>query len=138
MEDPIHKMVARNPLEQRGGRRERTVLGVVLGVDRSRSIAGDKAQILEDGEGEYILCRGKKNGMIPKVWRGKVVRVLNCKTGGETDGSNNFMLLRQMEEKWTPIELNTWTTKTISACLEDRVGEKQVQLGTFVPIKDKV
>ena len=48
------------------------------------------------------------------------------------------MLLRRVEEELTPIMLNTWESKTISGSLEDKVGRKQVQLGTFAPIKDEV
>ena len=43
-----------------------------------------------------------------------------------------------MEEEWTPIELNTWYSKTICGCLEARVGGKQVHITNFSPIKDKV
>ena len=48
------------------------------------------------------------------------------------------MLLRQMDEEWTPIELKTWASKTISGCPEANVGGNQLQLGNFAPIKDKV
>ena len=48
------------------------------------------------------------------------------------------MLLRRMEEDWTPIKLKTWESKTISGFPEARVGGKHVQLGNFSPIKDKV
>ena len=48
------------------------------------------------------------------------------------------MLLRRMEEEWTPIVLKTWDSNTISGFLEDKSGVNQVPLGTFVPIKDKV
>ena len=43
-----------------------------------------------------------------------------------------------MEEEWNPIELKNWCSGTISGCLEARVGGKQLQLGTFAPIRDKV
>ena len=48
------------------------------------------------------------------------------------------MLLRKIEEEWTPIKLKTWVYNTISGCLEARVGGNQVQMGALVPIKDKV
>ena len=48
------------------------------------------------------------------------------------------MLLRQMKEEWTPIELKTWASRTISGCIEDRVGGEKVKLVTFAPIRDKV
>ena len=46
------------------------------------------------------------------------------------------MLLRQVEEEWTPIVLKTWVSMTISGSLEAKVGGKQVQLGNFSPFKD--
>ena len=49
----------------------------------------------------------------------------------------NIMLLRLMEEEWTPIVLKAWASKTISGCLKAKVGGKQVHLGTFAPIKGK-
>ena len=69
---------------------------------------------------------------------GQVVRVLHCKAGGATDGAKNLMLLRRVDEEWTPIVLKTWALKTISDSLEAKFGGKPVQLGTFAPIKDKV
>ena len=56
---------------------------------------------------------------------------------GATYRANYLMLLRKIEEKWTPIELKTWASKTISGCLEDNVGYKKAQMGTFSPIKGK-
>ena len=48
------------------------------------------------------------------------------------------MLLRRVEEEWTPIMLKSWASKTTSGSIEDKVGGKQVKLGKFAPIKDKV
>ena len=48
------------------------------------------------------------------------------------------MLLIQLEEEWTPIELKTWASKTISGCLESRVGGNKVRFSTFTPIRDIV
>ena len=70
-----------------------------------------------------LYVEGKKLGPCPNGWRGKLVRVLNHTAGGATDGSHNALLLRKMEEEWTPIGLKTWDYKTISGCLEARVGE---------------
>ena len=80
----------------------------------------------------------KKPGACTNVWRGEIVRVLYCKAGGATEEAHNVMLLRQMEEDWTPIELKNWYYKTFIGCLKDRVGGKQVQLGTFAPTRDKI
>ena len=63
--------------------------------------------------------------------------VLYPKAGGATDGAKNIMLLRRMEERWTPILLKTCYSKTISGFLEAKVGGKQVRLGNFLSIKDK-
>ena len=81
---------------------------------------------------------GNKPGPCPKVWIEQLVQILHSKAEGATDRSYNVMLLRRMEEEWTPIDLNTFSSKIISVCLEDRVEENQVQLGTFATIKDKV
>ena len=85
-----------------------------------------------------LYVGGKKPDQCPKGWRGEVVRVLHHKSGGETDGAQNAMLLRQREEDYNPIELKNWDSKTISGCLKARVGGKQVQLVTFSPIRYKI
>ena len=46
--------------------------------------------------------------------------------------------MMRMEENLTPINLNTWASQTVSECLEERVGVKQVHIGTFAPISDRV
>ena len=89
-------------------------------------------------KGSILYVGGKKPGPCPKGWRGKVLRVLHCKAGGATYGAHNGMLSIQREEEWKPIELNTWTSKTISGCLEARVEGKQVQIVTLAPIRYKV
>ena len=73
-------------------------------------------------KGRILYVGGKKLGPCPKGWRGQVVRLLHCKAGGATNGEQNVMLLRQMKEEWTPIELKTWASRTISGFLEDRIG----------------
>ena len=45
---------------------------------------------------------------------GKVVQVLNCKSGGSTDGAKHIILLRQVKEEWTSIVFKTWVSKTVS------------------------
>ena len=66
------------------------------------------------------------------------MQVLNRKTGGATDRAQNIMLLRQMDEEWTPIKLKTWASKTISGCIEARVWGEQVHLGPFASIRYRV
>ena len=66
------------------------------------------------------------------------MRVLYCKPGGETDGAKNVILLMRMEEKLTPIKINTWASRTVSGCLDTRVGGNQVHIVTSTPIMDKV
>ena len=82
-----------------------------------------------------LYVGGNKPGPCPKGYRGKLVQVIYHKAGGAADGEKNIMLMRQMEEEWTHIVLNTWSSKTISGCLEDEVGGNQVHMGTFAPIK---
>ena len=89
-------------------------------------------------KGSALYVSEKKHGSWSKVWRGQIVLAVQSKAGGETDGAKNLMLLRRVEEDWTPIVLKTWESKTISGSLEAEVGGKQAKLGTFAPIKDKV
>ena len=81
---------------------------------------------------------GKKPRPHPKAWRGKVVRVLHDKAGGETDGAQNIVLMMRMEEKLTTVKIKTWESWTVSGCLYERVGGKQVHLGTYTTIRDIV
>ena len=71
---------------------------------------------------------GKKPWPHPKGWIGKVVRDLHHREGGETDGAQNIILMMKMEEKLNPINLKTWVSRTVSGCLEARVGRNKVQL----------
>ena len=43
-----------------------------------------------------------------------------------------------MEEKLTPIKINTWEFWTVSGCLDARVWGKQVHIGTSTHIRDIV
>ena len=42
------------------------------------------------------------------------MQVLHRKSGGATDGAKHLIVLRIVEEEWTPVVLNTWASKTIS------------------------
>ena len=66
------------------------------------------------------------------------MRVLYLKSGGATDGVQNIILMMRMEEKLTPIKLKTWASWTVSGCLAERAGVKQVHIGTSATIRDKV
>ena len=59
-----------------------------------------------------------KPRLYPKVYREQLVNVLHRKSGGETDGAQNIILMMKMEDKLTPIKLNTWVSRTVSGCLE--------------------
>ena len=43
-----------------------------------------------------------------------------------------------MEEKLTPIKIKTWASRTVSGCLDVRVGGNQVHIGTSTTIRDRV
>ena len=81
---------------------------------------------------------GKKLRPQPKGWIGQVVLVLNHKAGGAMDGAQNIILMMRMEEKLTPIKINTWASQTVSGLLYERFGVKQVHLGTSAPISDRL
>ena len=49
---------------------------------------------LKISKGSILYVRGKKPGTCPKWCRGKVVRVIHHKSGGETSGAKHLMLLR--------------------------------------------
>ena len=44
----------------------------------------------------------------------------------------------KMEEKLTPIKLNTWVSQTVIGFLEERFGGNQVRLGIYANIMDRV
>ena len=66
------------------------------------------------------------------------MRVLYLKSGGATEGVQNIILMMRMEEKLTPININTWASRTVSRCLEARVGVKQFHILIPAPIRDRV
>ena len=73
-------------------------------------------------KGRILYVGGKKPGTFPKVWRGQIVIFLHLKAGVATDGAKNIMVLRRIEEELTPIVFNNWYSKTISVCIEAKVG----------------
>ena len=54
------------------------------------------------------------------------------------DGAQNIMLMMRMEDKLTPIKIKTLDYRTVSGCLDTRVGVKYVHLVTSAPMKDRV
>ena len=54
------------------------------------------------------------------------------------DGAQHIILMMTMEEKLTPIKINTWAYRTVSGCLDTRVGGKQVRIVTYTPIRYRV
>ena len=54
------------------------------------------------------------------------------------DGAQNIILMMRMEEKLNPIKIKTWESQTVSGCFYERVGVKQVHLGTYTTIRDRV
>ena len=89
-------------------------------------------------KGRVLYVSGKKPQPQPKGRRGKVVQVLHRKAGGATDGAQNIILMMRMEEKLNPINIKTWASRTISGCLDTRVGGKKVHLVTSTTIRDRV
>ena len=81
---------------------------------------------------------GKKLRPHPKAWRGKVVRILHDKAGGAMYGAQNIILMMRMEEKLTTVKIKTWESWTVSGCLYERVGGKQVHPGKPDLIRDIV
>ena len=53
-------------------------------------------------------------------------------------GAQNIILMMSMEEKLTPIKINTWASRTVSGCLYTRVGVNQVHLVKSTTIRDRV
>ena len=54
------------------------------------------------------------------------------------DGAQNIILMMTMEDKLTPIKINTWAYRTVSGCLDTRVGGNQVHIVTYTPIRYRV
>ena len=65
------------------------------------------------------------------------MRILYRKAGVETDGAQNVILMMRMEEKLTSIKIKTWASRTVSGCLNTRVGGNKVHLVTYTPIIDR-
>ena len=119
MEAPVQKILVLHILDQIGGSEQCWRLDWLL--TESDILSDPTHDFCNTAKRSILYISGKKPGPFSKGWRGKVVQVLHRKSGGETDGEKNFMLLRRLEKEWTPIELNTWASKTISGCLEARV-----------------
>ena len=54
------------------------------------------------------------------------------------DGAQNIILIKTMEDKLTPIKIKTWASRTVSGCLDTRVGGKKVHLVTSISMRDLV
>ena len=61
-------------------------------------LPGTKHTFCKMDKGSILYFGVKKPGMCTKGRRGQVVQVLHCKSGGATNWSQNFMMLRQMEK----------------------------------------
>ena len=66
------------------------------------------------------------------------MRLLHRKAGGAMDGALHLIMMMRMEYKSTPIKIKTWASRTVSGCLDTRVGGKKVHLVTYTPIRDIV
>ena len=66
------------------------------------------------------------------------MQILHRKEGGAMDGVQNIILMMRMEDKLTPIKINTWAYRTVRGCLDTRVGGKQVCIVTYTPIRYRV
>ena len=40
------------------------------------------------------------------------------------DGALHLIMMVRMEDKLTPIKIKTWASRTVSGCLDTRVGVK--------------
>ena len=105
------------------------MLGGILGVDRSQSVACIIGCLIEDVEGESFICWWKETLALAKGMDGASSASNTLQDRGNNLCSKNLMLLRRAKEEWTPIELKTWSSKTISGSLEDRVGGKFIATG---------
>ena len=92
----------------------------------------------EIAKGRVLYVSGKKPWTHHNGCRGELVWVLYLKYGGATDGIQNIILMMRMEDKFTLMKLNTWASRTVSGCLEARVGGKQYHIWTLSPIRDRV
>ena len=63
------------------------------------------------------------------------MRLLYRKSGVQKDGTQNIIMM-SMEDKLTPIKIKTWASRTVSGCLDTRVGGKKVHIVTYTPIRD--
>ena len=79
---------------------------------------------------------GNKILPYPNGWRGQVVQIFYIQGCVETYGSQNLILNTNSIEEEKPIKIKTWANRTISGCLEVRVGGKQVRLGNSDPTRD--
>ena len=63
---------------------------------------------------------------------------LHRKSEGKIYCTQHIILMMMMEEKLTPIKINTWEFWTVIGCLDTRVGVNQVHLVTSTLIRDRV
>ena len=85
-----------------------------------------------------MYTSGQKYLHPPMSWKGQVVRVLNKKSGGTTDGARNSVLLHREGRKIGRVVLKIWASRTLSGCLNSKVGVVTARLGTSYLIRYRV
>ena len=65
---------------------------------------------------------GWKHPQPPRVWKGQVVRLFYSKVGGAIDREIILVILHKKGENKGIVVLKTWSSRTLSGCLDAKVG----------------
>ena len=82
--------------------------------------------------------RGRKYLHPPRGRKEQVVSVLHGKAGVATDGARSLVLLHKEGGGNRESGIKTWSSRTLSRCLDAEVGGVTEQLGTSSLIRDWV
>ena len=77
---------------------------------------------LRKSKESMLYTIGRKHPHPPKVWKGQVVRVLYSKVGDATDREIILAILHKKGEDIGIVVLKTWSSRTLSGCLDAKVG----------------
>ena len=85
-----------------------------------------------------MYTRGRKHLQPLRGWNRKLVRVLHGKAGGATYRAIKFVLLHREGGEIGIVVLKTWASRTLSGCLNSKVGVVTARLGTSYLIRYRV
>ena len=85
-----------------------------------------------------MFIAGKRLLPVPLGWMNKRIQVLHRRSGGSIDREHNIVFLTKKETYIRRLELEATASRAINGSLEVRVGGKADDIGTLIPIHDRV